>query len=88
MNFTSALPIFAEATLFVALIVAISLAVYGLTRWGLGRFSTEDTKDISGSVLFRIASLHSLWWPSFLPKNLKALQTSSSLAGEEATLPQ
>ncbi|PWJ20453.1 hypothetical protein [Jannaschia seohaensis] len=74
------------APAFVLLIVGISMAAYGLTRRLLRGHMDEDTRDLAGSVLFRIASLHGLVLALVFAQDLANLRDVSVSAAHEATL--
>ncbi|MGZ9809759.1 bestrophin-like domain [Pseudoroseicyclus sp. H15] len=67
-------------------IIALALCSYGLTRWALRSKVTEDTRDLAGSVLFRIASLHGLVLALVFAQDLSGIRDVAVSASREATL--
>lgn len=56
----SIFPVWVDILLFVAGTIVAVLAVYGVSRLVLARRSEDDTAVLAGSVIFRVAALHSL----------------------------
>lgn len=45
---------------FAAATVVLVLAIYGATRWICMRWVEEESRDLAGSVVFRVSALHGL----------------------------
>lgn len=65
--------------------IAALFAIYALTRALWGPRQTAETKDLAGSVIFRIASLHGLILALVFAQALIAYSEIRSNLGEEAT---
>ncbi|MEM9011751.1 MAG: hypothetical protein AAGE18_11020 [Pseudomonadota bacterium] len=73
-------------TVFVAAIVALALGSYGIARWAFGARADEETRDLAGSVLFRIGALHGLVLALVFAQDLAGIRDVAVSAAREATL--
>lgn len=71
---------------FVALVIAIALLSYAVARWLLGKAATEETRELAGSVLFRIGALHGLVLALVFAQDLAGMRDVSVSSSREATL--
>lgn len=74
------------APLFIAAIALLALASYGVTRWALSNRIDAETRELAGSVLFRIASLHGLVLALVFAQDLAGIRDVAISAEREATL--
>ena len=86
MDALFALPVPVSAGLFILGVVALSLASYALARAALSRHAVEETRDLAGSVLFRMAALHGLVLALVFAQELGAIRDVDLAAAEEAAL--
>ncbi|MEO1315381.1 MAG: hypothetical protein AAFW01_02160 [Pseudomonadota bacterium] len=72
------------ALLSAGLVVAASLGSYGLARFALATKLGEETRELAGSVMFRVAALHGLMLALVFAQELAALRDVKVAAAHEA----
>lgn len=80
------LPVVISATIFVAVVVLLSLGSYGLARRFFARHAVEETRDLAGSVLFRIAALHGLVLALVFAQELGSIRDVTVTTAHEAAM--
>ena len=86
MNALLSLPVLVSAFLFILLIVAISLISFYAMRWAFGDSKDQETRDLAGSVLFRIASLHGLVLALVFAQELENVRAVDLTTAHEASM--
>ncbi|KIT16053.1 DUF4239 domain-containing protein [Jannaschia aquimarina] len=80
------LPPLVAGPLVVALVVAGALASYAIAHKALAHRADEDTRDLAGSVVFRIAALHGLVLALVFAQELAGIGAVREATAREATL--
>ncbi|QGX98040.1 DUF4239 domain-containing protein [Roseovarius faecimaris] len=71
---------------FIAGVIAVSLASYALTRWALLARTDEDSRELAGSVLFRVAALHGLVLALVFAQELTSIRDVHVTSAHEAAM--
>lgn len=80
------LPVPVSAAIFVLGVVALALASYGVARLLLARHAVDETRELAGSVLFRLAALHGLVLALVFAQELGAVRDVDLAGTREAAL--
>lgn len=86
MGIILALPSFVSALLVIGGTIAISIATYAVARWLLNPRAAPETKDLAGSVIFRVSALHGLILALVFAQELINLTQVRETASKEAAL--
>ncbi|EFL90757.1 DUF4239 domain-containing protein [Ahrensia sp. R2A130] len=86
MSALLSLPVVLSATVFIAVIIALSLATLAVTRKLVGHYATKETHDLAGSVLFRIAALHGLVLALVFAQELDSIKDVHNTSAREAAM--
>lgn len=74
------------ALVFIAAVVCASLACYGLARRAFISRADEDSRELSGSVLFRVAALHGLVLALVFAQELSSIRDVNVTSAHEAAM--
>lgn len=75
-----------ESGIFVGLVVLTALVSYAVARWTLRRYCDEETRDLAGAVMFRIAGVHGLVLALVFAQDMLSVRDVSTGAAREATI--
>ncbi|MCQ0093984.1 hypothetical protein [Roseovarius sp. M141] len=86
MHWLFDLPVPVSSFLFIAATIGLGLTSYGVSRSAFGAGTVQETRDLAGSVLFRIAALHSLVLALIFAQELGSIRNVEIAAAREATI--
>ncbi|SEN30494.1 hypothetical protein SAMN04488011_103324 [Palleronia pelagia] len=80
------LPVMMSASVFIVATVLLALASYAVARWARPWSDGSETRELAGSVTFRIAALHGLVLALVFAQELGNIRDVQTAAAREASL--